>query len=132
MLFHLPIKLLMGKRVIKSHSLNLNNYRNAPYHLLSDLKISFNELLEPQLRGKKFQTPFVIEYKLFMGSARRVDLSNVCSIVDKFFCDSLVNYGVIEDDSTSFLKSVTYSYGGIDRENPRVEARLLPYTELEQ
>ncbi len=55
-----------------------------------------------------------IEYTLFLPDKRKRDISNVLSVVDKSFCDSLTTHGLIPDDNYEHLKKVTYMYGGMD------------------
>lgn len=42
---------------------------------------------------------------------------NFGSIADKFFCDSLVQEGILEDDNYRIVTGVTFSFGGITKEN---------------
>lgn len=65
-----------------------------------------------------------ITYTVFFGSKRKTDISNVCSIVDKYFCDALVELGKLPDDNYDYIKEITYKFGGIDKNNPRVEITL--------
>ena len=44
--------------------------------------------------------------------------------IDKFFCDALVSEKKLEDDNYTFLTSVQYQFGSIDKENPRVTVSL--------
>jgi Holliday junction resolvase RusA-like endonuclease len=48
-----------------------------------------------------------------------VDVSNPCSIIDKFTCDALVKAKILEDDSSKQIKEIYYIYGGVDKEFPR-------------
>ena len=62
-----------------------------------------------------------IEYILHPGSSHRIDVSNTCCIVDKFFCDALVHAEVIPDDNSDIVRIIRYSIGDICKENPHVE-----------
>jgi Holliday junction resolvase RusA-like endonuclease len=53
------------------------------------------------------------------------DLDNFIGTVKKFFQDALVESGLIEDDNIKFIISNSETYGGIDKENPRVEAEII-------
>lgn len=112
-----PLK-IKGK---KDYPLNLNWYRNAHYFALNDSKIAFKELVEPFLRQIRPFTKVTIKYTVYAPNKRKFDISNVCSIVDKYFSDALVELGKLEDDSYEFLSMVQYQFGGIDKENPRVD-----------
>ena len=130
----LPIQVDMGvyKRDTKKYKkgdkkkpfrLNLNTYRNSNSYLLGTTKkFYFKEIKEilkntfiPQLNKVE------IIYELFLKSKRELDISNVLSIVDKYFCDSIVELGVIPDDNYKIIPKVTYKFGGIgDKEFVKV------------
>lgn len=65
-----------------------------------------------------------ITYTIFFGSLRKTDISNVCCVIDKYFCDALVELGKLPDDNYIYIKEVIYRYGGVDKDNPRVEITL--------
>lgn len=123
----LPTHLVMGKRNPKNVPLNLNHYRNAHPATLNNMKIMFKEIVKTKLSIYKFTEPVKITYVLFIGSLVKVDISNVLSIVDKYFQDALVELGTIENDNWEFVKEVSFKFGGLDRNNPRVEAQVEVY-----
>lgn len=120
----------------KKYMLNLNVYRNLNFIVNNQMKhefrlgIKFDEevvgmqdldgslkVIVPNLP----QPPYRFTYTLFQESKRKTDVANVCCVVDKFCCDSLVSLGVISDDNHTVVKEVVYRYGGVDKDNPRVE-----------
>lgn len=119
-----PIYLPQTKK--KSFALNLNIYRNAHFLLLNKMKVLFKEKIQEQLAFLPTMNGVKLVYTLFMGTNREMDLSNVCVVVDKFFCDALVEAGKLEDDNFKFLSSIDYRFGGIDPGNPRCEVTLEP------
>lgn len=54
-----------------------------------------------------------IIYTLYTVDNRPCDVANVCGLVDKFFCDSMVKCGIIKDDSFKYIPKILYEYGGI-------------------
>ena len=52
-----------------------------------------------------------ITYTIRPGSKRKFDLSNVGTVVDKFFCDCLVHSGILEDDNYAIVNGVSYVLG---------------------
>ena len=106
--------------------LNLNNYRNTHYRTLSKAKHTYCDLICDMLKGRKGikKQGLELEYTYHHGNARRVDVSNPLSIIDKFASDALVHAGILPDDNTNIIKRVIYQNGGIDRENPRAELRI--------
>lgn len=108
----------------KEMILNLNQYRNAHFFKLNNSKTSYKALMKPQIEQLPVFNKISITYTVFFGSKRKTDISNVCSIVDKYFCDALVELGKLPDDNYDYIKEVIYRYGGIDKNNPRVEITL--------
>jgi len=117
----LPLEVYYSKN--KKFILNLNNYRNAHYRILSSAKRIYSENLVAELNEwslkPKFKNPVTLEYVYYAKSNRRVDVSNPCSIIDKFTCDALVKAEILEDDSSKQIKEIYYIYGGVDKEFPR-------------
>lgn len=115
---------MAGKRKPKKLPLNLNHYRNAHFIQLNEMKKTFKELILPQLTFEPYTEPVRIEYVLYVPTKRELDISNVLCIVDKYFCDALVESGKLIDDNFKHLVQVSYTFGGIDKLNPRAEAYI--------
>ena len=115
----LPLEVYYTKN--KKFILNLNNYRNAHYRTLASAKKIYADNLVDRISHPKYEEPVVLTYTYYAKSKRRLDVSNPCSIIDKFTCDALVKAGILEDDSSKQIKKVVYKYGGIEKENPRCE-----------
>lgn len=89
----------------KKFVLNLNDYRNTHYQVLNKAKIIFkNQLLinHPELYRIKADR-VEIEYFIERCDHRIFDTKNIESIVDKFFCDALVEVGCIHDDNYNYV-----------------------------
>lgn len=110
----------------KKFYLNLNQYRNAHHHTLAKAKVNYHDILEPLLAHLPRFDRIELTYTLFPGTRQLCDVSNICTIVDKFFSDSLVSCKKIEDDNLEFVPSVRFRYGGVDKFNPRVEVVIEP------
>lgn len=127
MLLSLPYKLNLGhKRDGKPNVfyLNLNQYRNAHYHILNKAKIVFKEEVSKSILSLPSLNEIELTYTLYPPSHRDMDVANVCSIVDKFFCDALVELGKLSDDCYKFLGKVRYEFGKVDKMNPRVDVHI--------
>ena len=122
MVIALPLSVAISSR--KRFTLNLNVYRNSHHSVLNKAKVNYTEIILPLLRGLNVSPPCVLIYRYFAPTKRRVDIANVCSIIDKFTSDALVKAGVIEDDKTEIIRCVRYEWGGVDRDNPRCELRI--------
>lgn len=57
-----------------------------------------------------------ITYTLYTTNHRTCDVGNVCGLVDKFFCDAMIEYGILKDDNFNEVPKVIYQYGGIAKE----------------
>lgn len=108
----------------KRFALNLNQYRNAHHHTLNNAKKSFHELMKTTLKNIPRFKSVKLTYTVYPKTKKLLDISNVASIVDKFFSDSLVELGIIEDDNYLFVTEITYCFGSVDNVNPRCEVTI--------
>jgi len=113
----------------KVTALNLNVYRNLHYRSLTALKHRFHDHGKRLLRDAKIPPlgRIRLRYQVFTKTKREYDIANVCSIVDKFFSDTLQEAGIIEDDNWKFLDDVSFGFGGHTTE----EHVLVTITEIE-
>jgi Holliday junction resolvase RusA-like endonuclease len=114
-----PIKLERPRS--RDLPLNLNEYRNTHFQTLNNLKKRFKGRMEGQIRELPILNRIEIHYTLYPASKRLCDVANILSVVDKFFCDALSELGKIEDDNYLFIPRVSYSFGQVDKNNPRAE-----------
>lgn len=123
MKFISPMKVLASKR--KMLRLNLNEYRNTHYRILNNAKINYKEVMKKQIEKAKRLGKALFVYTVYPGSKRSFDIGNICCIHEKFFEDAFVELGKLEDDNANFLPLVVYMYGGIDKNNPRVDIEAM-------
>lgn len=120
--FSVPLEIPAGGKIFK---LNINQYRRNHYQVLNKAKINYEMVLcAEKIKSNTMKSPIAVKITLWNGSERRMDLSNICSIVDKFTMDYLVKIKVIEDDDCKNITNVNYIYGGIDRDNPRCDIEI--------
>ncbi len=120
----LPWKVPLSKN--KDFPVNLNYYRNACFQELNKAKINFKEIVSPLLGSVLCMESCSLHYVIFPSSKRECDISNVCSIADKFFSDTLVSSGKITDDNFKVIPNISFSYGQVDPLNPRIEVTIAP------
>lgn len=125
----LPLRIPVSKN--KVFLLNLNSYRNTHFQILNKAKVLFEEVVRPLLKSIPVIEECTLEYTLYPGTSHLSDVSNICSIVDKFFCDTLVSAGKLADDNYTVVKSVKYLIGSIDRINPRVDVVIHSLKEID-
>ena len=119
---NLPIRVPVSK---KSYFLiNLNVYRNAHYQILNKAKQTFKEMVMNEIKQLPFFNSISLTYVLYPQTHRKQDVANICSVVDKFFCDALTEAGKLTDDNYDYLKNIHYCFGSVDSSNPRVEVYI--------
>ena len=104
--------------------INLNQYRNAHFQILNKAKVKFAELVHDQIQALPPFKRIAISYTLYPRTRQLCDVSNICAIADKFFCDALKDQGRIPDDNYTIVLGTQYLFGEIDPHRPRVEARI--------
>jgi len=117
----LPRKTMPDRKYI----INKNNERNWHYIVSNKIKQVYKEALREQLEGLTFTHPIKLKLVYFKASNRRSDRTNVLSQHEKFAADAMVEFGCIPDDNDDVILSSHYSGGTLDRENPRVEIRVV-------
>ena len=113
--------LRVKKTKAKLFSLNLNAYRNEHHMNLNKAKVTFKQEMEEQIRTLPKFNKVRLTYVMYPATKHLTDVGNVCSIVDKFFADALVELGKIPDDNYLYVPELAFRFGSIDREKPRVE-----------
>ena len=123
----LPRKTKADKRVL----LNLNTYRNLHHRTNNVVKHEFKKIVERLVANKTLDInpPYQLTYTLYPQSKRTLDVSNICSVVDKFFCDAMTELGFWEDDNYHIIPEVKYRFGEVDKENPRVSITIRPFVQ---
>jgi len=118
-----PLKVNVSKR--RHFILNLNGYRNAHYRTLSASKSAFFEAMKSQVKELPGWHRVSVRFTMFPQTKRRMDISNTCSIIDKYLMDVVVALGKLPDDDYRHVIKVSYHYGGVDKLRPRVEAEFI-------
>ncbi len=119
----LPIYWYNGKKTIL---LSQNWYRNAYFYEQNRAKQEFHSLVADQLSGVVPITgTFSLEMSLYYKNPN-CDLSNVCSIIEKFTLDALQQHEIITNDSVKFHLGSLSQVMGQDKVNPRCEITITP------
>ena len=66
--------------------------------------------------------PISISYIMYLPDKRRRDIGNY----EKLVTDKLVSLNIIEDDNYKIIQEINIKFGGIDRDNPRIEVYIIP------
>lgn len=123
-----PLSVPLSTRA-KFH-LNLNQYRNAHYRTLTLAKNVFTEMVRKDLEALPVMGVIQLDYRLYPSGTRQMDISNICSIIDKFFCDALVETGRIPDDQHQIVTGIRFSAGPPDKADPRVDITIQQLGEI--
>jgi len=130
--FTLPIYGVIKKTKNNANcAITFNWSRACHYRTYGAAKKKFKAMITDQLN--KFDTidgQIKIKYTYYAGR-KGTDLDNFTVVVKKFFQDALAEHGLIEDDNVNFIVANSEKYGGIDKENPRVEAEIIQLTNKE-
>jgi hypothetical protein len=130
----LPLTVIIPRKTKadKVFALNLNIYRNSHHMTLNQAKVAYKEeVMKAMAVGGRFVPlqfgagPFKFVYTIFPSSNRGFDLGNVCSIIQKFTDDALIELGAISDDNFKVVRAVDYRFGSVDKIRPRAELTIL-------
>ena len=124
--FILPIYGVIKKTKNNSNcAITFNWSRAAHYRTYGAAKKKFKKMILDQLNQfDSIDGQLKIKYTYY-ASRKGTDLDNFTVCVKKFFQDTLAEHGLIEDDNVNFIVANSESFGGIDKDNPRVEAEVI-------
>lgn len=147
----LPTSVVLRKKKYKKQNvvLNLNTYRNTHHLKLNDMKKDYARSLLPEIMKVKLEINrlmvelknatkwYELTYTITSKDKKKFDISNHCSIIDKFTCDAIVKHGFMKDDSFEHLKRVNYVFGGVTGErtctlNLKIHINNMNNNEIEQ
>jgi hypothetical protein len=122
--FSVPVRLRKTKN--KYFNLNFNEYRNAHYRVLANVKRDFAALvptdrIRQQLLVLPISRPVRLHYTYYPASSQKYDRMNVLAVVDKFLNDALVDTGILKDDNYEWVLTPTFEHGEVDPNNPRCD-----------
>lgn len=120
-LISLPLFLEVGTKTKKRYYINLNGYRNWCYRVSNVLKQQYKQEVEEVVSTLPNMNKISMTYYIYYPNNRVIDLDNIGSVSAKFFQDALVSYGKIIDDNYKFIKDIKFEFGGVDKDNPRVD-----------
>ena len=121
----------VGEGLTKKHWLNLNNYRNLHFQTLNGTKKEFKALVKDKIEALPVLWDKIeINYVCYLPNKTKRDIANMVGVIDKYFADALVELGKLEDDNYNIYQKSSWKFGGIDKENPRMEAWMYRFEDL--
>lgn len=121
---NMPLGVVNSKGKVKSF--NLNQYRNWHFRTAHSMKKIYHELAIVEIIKSEIPklNKITMDFKLYKKSRVQRDKANFLCIHEKFFCDALVEHGILDDDSDEYILSQRYLESEIDKDNPRVEVTI--------
>ena len=108
----------------KTHLVGMNFYRNAHFIQQNKLKKDLEELLyNSNTVCSKIEGSFTVSYVLFYKNSA-CDASNIIALIEKIFLDFAQAANIIQQDSVKYHLGSSWSIGGQDKSNPRVEITI--------
>ena len=123
---HLPIYWTDVKKNVpsKTYLMGMNWYNKANYHVSNKCKKHYHELVINLLKDyPNTYNQFKVEYTLYYKNPTS-DGGNIIGVIEKFFLDGLIHAGIISNDNVKFHLGSSWTIGGQDRDNPRVEISI--------
>ena len=108
-----------GKTIL----LGMNWYRNVHFQIANRAKKHVHEIVLAKLPADLNWQSVAVEYTLH-PKRKGTDMMNVVAIMDKFLMDALQEGGVIENDSCAEYGMCDIRFGGFDKKNPRLIAKI--------
>lgn len=124
----MPLHLTLKRKRVKDRKvpLSMNWFNWANVFEVDNAKKTYKEFLLSSIDIDSFslKTPCCVIYTIFPPDPT-YDTNNWTSIHAKFFEDALVSECLLLDDSVSFVPHSFMLFGGIDKENPRMEIEVI-------
>jgi len=112
----------------KSILVGLNKYERMHYQPRNKMKQYYYALIGKNLTKLPIKGKVKTEYTYYYKNSQS-DAPNVVAVIDKMFMDALQEYGVIKQDNVTNYIGSTWSVGGQDKLNPRIEVRVIEQIE---
>ena len=126
-LFILPLNVMLQRKTKNDVkvSINLNWFRHAHHRDYDKAKVVYSEHMKEQLSSVDGPEGKIhIHYDYYAARDNSPDLDNFVGAAKNFFQDAMVKHGFIIEDNVNVIVSSSEKYKGIDRKNPRIEARV--------
>lgn len=122
---NLPLEIKKGKKKDK-YSINFNVFMRSHHTAITKMRTLYQQLVEDKLskENRNNTGTFKVLFVYYRPNMIARDLSNMCSIVDKFTMDVLTKKGIIPNDSVNYVTSVHYLFGGTKKDQHFIDFYL--------
>ena len=125
--FTLPLVVYIPRKTMKDKrfGVDINTFKSMDRHSYNNAKKIYSEHMRGQIEGFEMIDGKVhISYEYYAARNNSPDLDNFVGGAKKFFQDSLTQHGLIKDDNVHYIVSSSEKYCGVDRDNPRIKAKI--------
>ena len=119
------------KKGIETILVGMNKYERIDAFKRNNMKKYFYNLIAAKVKCHPLKGKVKTEYKYFYKNSQS-DAPNVVAVIDKMFMDALQNINVIKDDNVLNYIGSSWSVGGQDKLNPRIEVTLIEVVEKQE
>lgn len=103
---------------------SLNTYERLHHQPRNKMKQHYYDLIAKTLNKLPIKGKVRTEYTYYYKNIQS-DAPNVVAVIDKMFMDCLQIEGVIKEDNVSNYIGSSWSVGGQDKLNPRIEVKVI-------
>jgi len=107
----------------KTTLIRMNWYINAQHFEQNEVKKHYHELVSSSVLPEPVLGTYTLDIVVYYRNSVS-DGSNVSSMFEKFILDSFQTLGITNQDNVKYHLGTTWSVGGEDKLNPRVEITL--------
>ncbi len=124
----MPLRVEVGKKTKKLQTINLNYYRNWHRYTESSVKKAYHKLAIEALRlaNVPYMSMCRLEFQLHKRTRQQKDKANFLSIHEKYFCDAMVEAGILTDDTDDYIIEQHYHQSLINPDDPCVVIKIIP------
>lgn len=103
--------------ILKNFPMNLNEYRNAHYHLVNQEKHQWEAYVAFECKAQKLEAMQTanIHFEFWFKDRRRHDPDNYAACA-KFILDGIVKAGILKDDSFQYIPEFKVTQGGLSKQ----------------
>lgn len=113
------------------HLVGMNFFRNAHHFTQNKLKQDLEQHLKDSFNGSldTITSTYTVHYTLYYKNPA-CDGSNIIALAEKIFLDFAQSAGITTNDNVKYHLGSSWSIGGLDKLNPRVDITIKEYNDI--
>lgn len=123
MIITVPLQIVLKRKIKRDQIIHLsvNVWENLHHTVKTKVKNEITKIVTSQLPDVyDLGVKITVKCKLYSSHAN-LDLANFVTVIEKRATDCVVRNGFIANDTVKYINKHEYSYGGIDKDYPRLE-----------